>query len=232
MSLARRLAEHFVLPAHELRPTPYEEFDNVAPAPAYAQPAARAPAGVAVLAAAPDAPALGAAIGLLLARLHRAPVVVVCVRGSADRAAGPARRGPAFPAAGRMACGLSARGHDARAAGRLVTVWLAGSADEAALEARRALAAAGSAPVVLALGGPRMAAFDALLSDQDLVVVGTRSGADPILTRLAVDTLGGAVRACACEFPAARSARSLAVAGVALLPSARRALAGPLAELS
>ena len=232
MSVARRLAEHFVIPAHELRPTLYEDFDAVAPAPAYAQPAARAPAGVAVLAAAPDAPALGAAVGLLLARLHRAPVVVVCVSGSAGRATGPAWRGPAFPVAGRMACGLSARGHDARAAGRLVTVWLGGSADDAALEARRALAAAGSAPVVLALGGPRTAAFDALLSGQDLVVVGMRSGADPILARLAVDTLDGAVRACACELPAARSARSLAVAGVALLPSARRALAGPLAELS
>jgi hypothetical protein len=85
---------------------------------------------------------------------------------------------------------------------------------------------------VLALGGPRPAAFDALLAEQDLVVVGTRRGADPVLTRLAVAGLTGAVRACACEIPAGHPARSLAAAGVALLPSARRALAGPVAELS
>jgi hypothetical protein len=85
---------------------------------------------------------------------------------------------------------------------------------------------------VLALGGPRAAAFDALLAEQDLVVVGARSGADPVVTRLAVAGLAGAARACACEVPAARPARSLAAAGVALLPSARRALAGPVAELS
>jgi hypothetical protein len=234
MSLARRLAEHFVLPAHAVGRASYDDVvtsDKPAAAPGHSD-ARRTPAGVAVLAGAPDAPALGAAIGLALARLQRAPVVVVCVWSSADQVVRPPWRGPALPAARRLAGGLSARGHDARAAGRLAMVWLAESDDEAALETRRALAAAGDAPAVLALGGPRTAAFDALLSDQDLVVVGTRSGADPILTRLAVDALGGAVPACACEFPAARPARSLAVAGLALLPSARRALAAPVAELS
>ena len=190
-----------------------------------------APPAVAVLAAAADAAALGAALGLALAQRRRAPVVAVCV-WSAGRPAVPAWRAPALPAARHLAARLAARGYDARPAGRLAVVRLSGSDDDAALAARRALAAAGAEPAVLALGGPRTAAFDELLAEQDLVVVGTRRGADPVLTRLAVAGLAGAVRACACEIPAAHPARSLAAAGVVLLPSARRALAGPVAELS
>jgi hypothetical protein len=233
MSLARRLSEHFVMPAGEPVAAPYEApaDRDEAPARASAQPPPFARVGVAVLTAAPDAPALGAALGLALARLHRVPVVVVCM-WTGGQAPARAWRGPAWPAARRLAGGLAARGHDARPAGRLVVVWLAGADDAAAPEARRVLAAAGAAPAVLALGGPRPAAFDVLLADQDLVVVGTRSGADPTLGRLALAGLAGRVRACGCEVPGAHSARSLAVAGVALLPSARRALAGPVAELS
>jgi hypothetical protein len=233
MSLGRRLTEHFVMPVRDSALAAYEDpvHDGEAPEPAWAEVESHAPPGVAVLTAAPDAAALGAALGLALARLHRAPVVAVCV-WSRGQAAGPALRGPAWPAARRLAAGLASRGHDARAAGRLAVVWPAGCADDAALEARRVLVAAGAAPTVLALGGPRAAAFDALLADQDLVVVGTRGGADPTLARLAVAGLAGGVRACACEVPAAHPARTLAIAGVALLPSARRALAGPVAELS
>ncbi|MEA2149129.1 MAG: hypothetical protein QOD69_959 [Solirubrobacteraceae bacterium] len=235
MSLARRLAEHFVVPAGAAAPAPVPIEDFVtpgeAPDQACASPAARTPTGVAVLTAAPDAPALGAALGLALARLQRAPAAVVCVWSSAP-VAWSAWRAPALPAARRLSAGLAARGHDARPAGRLVVVRLAGAGDEAATQARRAIVAAGAAPAVLALGGPRSPAFDALLADQDLVVVATRSGTDPVLTQLAVAGLAGARRACACEVPAAPPARSLAAAGVVLLPSARRALAGAVAELS
>jgi hypothetical protein len=233
MSLARRLAEHFVVPAAQARVAVTEDFvaPGEAPQPACAGRAPRTPAGVAVIAAAQDAPALASALGLALARVHRAPVVAVCVWGGARPAPAP-RRAPALPAARRLAAALAARGHDARAAGRLAVVWLEGSGEEAALMARRVLAAAGAAPAVLALGGPRTAAFDALLADQDLVVVGTRSGADPVLARLAVAGLGGPGRACACEVPATLPARALAAAGVTLLPSARRALAGAVAELA
>ncbi|MEA2255494.1 MAG: hypothetical protein QOG35_1539, partial [Solirubrobacteraceae bacterium] len=227
MSLARRLTEHFVTPVLDSARAECEDlvYDREAPELAGGGNGSRTPPGVAAVSAAPDAPVLGAALGLALARLYRAPVVTVCV-WSRGQAGGPVLRGPAWPVARRLAAGLAARGHDARAAGRLAIVWLAGSDDDAALEARRVLAAAGAAPAVLALGGPRAGAFDALLADQDLVVVGTRSGADPTLARLAVAGLAGGVRACACEVPAAHPARSLAVAGVALLPSARRALAG------
>jgi hypothetical protein len=233
MSAARRLAEHFVIPAGQAGAPATVDFVTPGEAPerVCAAPALRTPAGVAVLAAAPDAPALAAALGLALARVYRAPVVAVCVWGAARLPRAP-WRAPALPAARRLAVALAARGHDARAAGRLAVVWLDGSDEEAALTARRVLAAAGAAPTVLALGGPRTAAFDDLLAEQDLVVVGTRSGADPVLTRLAVAGLGGGGRACACEVPATPPARALASAGVTLLPSARRALAGAVAELT
>jgi hypothetical protein len=231
MTLARRVLEHFVSPADD---SPSAGRDDLVVRNEVADRHARphpAPPAVAVLAAAADAPALGAALGLALARRRRAPVVALCM-WTADQPAGPPWRAPALPAARRLAARLAARGYDARPAGRLAVVRLSGSDDDAALAARRALAAAGAAPAVLALGGPRTVAFDELLAEQDLVVVGARSGADPVLTRLAVAGLAGAMRACACEVPTTHLARSFAAAGVVLLPSARRALAIPVAELS
>ncbi|MEA2127150.1 MAG: hypothetical protein QOJ85_41 [Solirubrobacteraceae bacterium] len=231
MRLASRVLEHFVIPADGAPPAGRDDLvarDEVVERPARPHPA---PPAVAALAAAADAPALGAALGLALARRRRAPVVALCV-WTAGRSAAPAWPGPALPAARRLAARLAARGSDARPAGRLAVVRLSGSDDAAALAARRVLAAAGAAPTVLALGGPRTAAFDELLAEQDLVVVGARSGADPVLTRLAVAGLAGAVRACACEVPTTHPARSFAAAGIVLLPAARRALAVPVAELS
>jgi hypothetical protein len=100
-------------------------------------------------------------------------------------------------------------------------------------QARRAAAAAGAAPTVLALGGPRVAVFDALLAEQDLVVVGTSTDADPALARLAVSGLvSRTARACVCEVPPAHSARTLAAGGLTLLPSVRTALAEPVDALS
>ena len=245
MSLARRVLEHFVIPAGDLPPGSGRDVvaGDETSIPGYgvrSGPAAcdeesttvvqTAPATVAVLTAAPDAPALGAALGLALARRSRAPAVAVCL-WSAGRSPWPAWRAPALPAARRLAAALAVRGHDARPAGRLAVVRLSGSDDDAALAARRALAATGAAPAVLALGGLRAAAFDPLLAEQDLIVVGIRGDADPVLTRLAVAGVEGAARACACEVPASHPARSLAAAGIALLPSARRALVEPLAEL-
>jgi hypothetical protein len=231
MSIARRVAEHFLVPVDAARSL-REDFatPGEAPEPACAEWLPRTPPGVAVLAAASDAPALGAALGLALALARGAPVAAVCVWTPGVMR--PARTAPALPAARRLAASLAARGHDARAAGRLAVVSLAGGGEAAAAEARRALAAAGSAPAVLALGGPRDAAFDALLADQDLVVVATAGGADAVLARLVVAGLQETRRACVCELPAAHAARTLAAAGIGLLPSARRALAVAVAELT
>lgn len=239
MRLARRLAEHFVAPAGD---APADELTcadgrgrradttpaGAPPTRACAVPPPRTPASVALLAAQGDAPALAAGLALALARRERASTAVVCVWS----AGGPMRsplRAPALPAAARLAAVLAGRGHVARASGRLVSVGLAAGPAEAAAEAMRVSAAAGAAPTVLALAGPRAAAFDVLLDDQDLVVVAVAAGSDPALAQLAV---AGLQRSVVCEVPPAHPGRSLAAAGVALLPSARRLLAAPVEALS
>jgi hypothetical protein len=234
VTLLRSVLEHFVTPSGNSRPAAHGDFvvHDEGPDRACAEPAPRTPPGVAVLSAAVDAQTLGAALGLALASRRRAPVIAVCV-WTGGLPGGSAWRAPALPAARKLAATLRARGHESRAAGRLAVVRLPTAPDEAAAQARRVVAAAGAAPTVLALGGPRVAAFDALLAEQDLVVVAASTGADPALARLAVGGLASwTARACVCEVPPAHPARSLAAAGLTLLPSARRALAGPVEALS
>jgi hypothetical protein len=233
MSLLRTVLEHFVVPPDNSRSAAHGDFvvHDEGSDRACAEPAPRTPPGVAVLSAAVDAQTLGCALGLALASRRKAPVVAVCV-WTGDLPAGSTWRAPALPAARRLAAVLRSREHDARAAGRLAVIRLPAAPDEAVAQARRAAAAAGAAPTVLALGGPRVAVFDALLAEQDLVVVATSTDADPALARLAVSGLARTARACVCEVPPAHSARTLAAAGLTLLPSARRALAEPVDALS
>lgn len=246
MSLLRSICEHFVTPidappgvhvarsADALRRGRPERFVSPGEDPdrACAVAALRTPPGVALLCGDADAWVLGAALGLVLAREQRAAGVAVCVwtGGHGSRAAW---RAPALPAARRLAGALRSRGQDVRGAGRLVLVRLPDDPHAAATAARRVAASAGAAPTVLVLGGPRVESFDALLADQDLVVVAPRNGADPVLARIAVDGLvSKAMCACSCEVPPAPPARVLAQAGLVLLPSARRALAGPIAAMA
>ncbi len=226
MSALRSLLEHFVAPRADVPVASHNDFvpPDEGPDRACAEPAPRTPPGVALLAPADEAQPLASALGLALASRRRARVVVICMwtAGSAGR---PWWRAPATPAARRLASAFDARGHDTRTAGRLVLVRLAAGPAEASIEARRATAAAGDAPTVLALGGPRVAEFDELLAEQDLVVVATPSGTDPALSRLALSGLAReAARACAWEIPAAQLGRAAAAAGLVLLPSARRSL--------
>ena len=212
MSVLRSMLEHFVVPAADPHTPAREDAAACGDEPdrACAEPAPRTPAGIAVLAPPGDVQPLAGALGLALAGRRRAPVVAVLVWTGEQPAADAAWRAPALPAASRLGARLAARGHDARAAGRLAIVRLPRAADDAAVQARRAIAAAGVAPVVLALGGPRAAAFDALLAEQDLVVVATPRGTDPALARLALAGLSSAsTRACVCEVPPAHPARTL-----------------------
>ncbi len=226
MTLGRRIAEHFVLPADGREPRADAAPAGAPPSRACAVPQPRTPICVALLAPPAEAPSLGASLGLALAHRERAPAAVVCVWSVArDR---PRWRAPALPAAARLASALAARRHDASAAGRLATVRLAADGEEAATEAGRVAAAAGAAPTVLVLGGPRVAAFDAILAAQDLVVAAVPAGADPALARLAV---AGFERGVACELPSSHRGRALAASGLMLLPSRRRALAAPVATL-
>ena len=165
----------------------------------------------------PGSEPVACALALLLRR--RGPVIV-CRWGLASRrAALPATRG-----ARRLAASMTARGLSAQATGRLVGVVLDETPSIAAAEAARATAAAGDAPVVLALCGPRDPAFDGLLAAQDLAVVALQD-APPELVRLGVAALEGtsrrAVAAAALAAPSAWAARSGVWAG----PVARRALA-------
>jgi hypothetical protein len=62
--------------------------------------------------------------------------------------------------------------------------------------------------------------------------VAAANGTDPALARLALAGLRSATaRACVCEVPPAQPARTVAAAGLTLLPSARRAIAGTVEAL-
>jgi hypothetical protein len=199
---------------------------------------AAAPAGGAVLDHAPGAApavavlapprqlrALGGATALLLARRAGAQAALVVLwAGEGALRVGPAA--PARPAARRLAASLAGRGLDAAATGALVFVGLPADPLEAAVHAARALAAARGAPAVVALAG-RHRGLDALLGDQDRVIVATPPGAERPLRDLAVagmTRIGREARACEADPPPV--ARALAAAGLAATGPLRRAL-GP-----
>jgi hypothetical protein len=192
-----------------------------------------APAGrasdLAVICSEDDARAVAVAAAGLTARRRRAACGVACVW--TPSASPPADgRPPSSSAARRLAASLAARGLEARACGRGVTVALPVAAAEAVAGTQRAIAAAGAAPVVVVLGGPRDAALDALLAEQRRVAVLTSGGEQ--LTALALAGLSGVAEMSVAETlslgPAARAA---AVAGVAMAPALRRALTAAMDRL-
>jgi hypothetical protein len=202
-------------------------------------PARRSPATPATAAAAPrialvcaaeDAAALGVAAASILARRHRADCALAFVWApeGVSRAVGQGGL-LAGRAARRLATALAAREVPSAARGRLAIAAPTGDAATAAPAAARALAAAGAAPTVLALGGPREPAFDALLAEQDLVVLVTRPSASGPLADLALAAVGDvATRAVACEVGPTPAGRLLATAGLRIPRALRRALSAPL----
>jgi hypothetical protein len=97
---------------------------------------------------------------------------------------GPSPRGPGAPSALRLAARLAARGLAATAHGRLVWLRLDDHVVAASLAARRASAVL-DVPLVVALCGPRCDVVEALLGEQDFVVV-VAGEPDTPLARLAV----------------------------------------------
>jgi len=188
---------------------------------AFVAPSARPEPVVAVAPSAavcgPQAEAVAAALALLLR--PRGPVVVCAWSASAQRASAPPTVG-----ARRLAASLHARELDAAATGRLVVVGLDASPSVAVAEAARASAAAGDAPVVTAICGPRDPVFDGLLDAQDVAVVAAGDAPDELI-RLGVAALGHTAAA-ASSLPA--TAAWLARAGLWATPSARRALAAAM----
>ena len=184
-------------------------------APARAEPVAAVAPSAAVCGA--GAEPLACALALLLR--GRGPAVVCTWGSSARRPTVPATIG-----ARRLAASMAARGLTARASGRLAMIALDTEPASASAEAARAAAAAGEAPVVLALCGARDAGFDRVLAVQDLAVVAQQDAPDE-LVRLGLsglEELGPrAVAARALTGAAAWPAR----AGLWAAPGARRALA-------
>jgi hypothetical protein len=171
----------------------------------------------------PAAEPLACVLALLLRR--RGPAVV-CAWGAAARRA----EAPTTAGARRLAASMAARGLTARATGRLVVVTLDTDGAVAAAEAGRAAAAAGEAPVVLALAGPRDDAFDSALAAQDVAVVAAGDAPEE-LVRLAVATLGQASRAAVAAAALSGAAAWSARAGLWAGPAARRAVAPAIEAL-
>jgi hypothetical protein len=190
----------FVAPASDVRSEPVV----VAAAPA-------------VAVCGPDAAPLACAMALLLRR--RGPGVV-CHWGAGGRRASS----PPNVRCRRLAASMAARGLTAHATGRLVMIALDEEPTVAAAEAARAAAAAGDAPVVLALCAPRDAAFDELLAAQDGAVVAAGDAPDE-LVRLAVAALADSSRRAVAAPSLTGVASWAACAGLWATPAARRSLA-------
>jgi hypothetical protein len=171
----------------------------------------------------PGAVPLACALALALRRRGAA---LVCAWGHTGSAAGA----PPTAAARRLAASMGARGIEARATGRLVVVTLAPDAATAADEAARAAAAAGQAPVVLALAGPREPDFDRVLAAQDLAVVAAQQTSDE-LKRLGIASLEDVTRRAVSAPALSAVAASAAYMGLCATPGARRTLAEALDAL-
>jgi hypothetical protein len=148
-----------------------------------------APSAVAALCAPGEAARVGRALGSAAAARAGTGCAIVCrwTGEEPDDVSPPAPGPPVAGAARRVTTRLRGRGLAATARGRLVTVALAAGGVEARAQAERAAAAAGDVPVVLVLAGPRPAAFDPLLAQQDRIVVVAGAGAPAALEALALD---------------------------------------------
>lgn len=160
---------------------------------------------VAVLGRGPDVPPLAGAAAALLAG-RGAGLVLTTAAG----ARAPIRGLPAGAAARQLRDRLRRRDLDAHAAGRVV--WCA--IDDAGI--RPALAAAGDAPVVLAIAGPRGAWTEPLLDAAGVVLV-AGAAADPLTVLALAELRSRALDAEAVERLAGPSA-ALARAGLAGRP--------------
>jgi hypothetical protein len=169
--VARRTADR---PPHGPAAEPALAPSFVAPSSVAPPLAVAAPRAI-VLGAPPDVAVAAAAVALELRRRRRtgAAVVVVCAATAGEPPALPAPTlaAPGLPGARLLARRLARRDHPASAHGRLVWVPLATPAEDVGAVEARIAAAAGHAPVVLALPGPRSAAADAVLAGHDTALL-------------------------------------------------------------
>ena len=180
---------------------------------------------LAVLSAAEDARAVAVAAAGILARRARAACALACIWTAPEAHRHPEARPPAGRASRRLAAALCARGLDALPCGRAAVVALPPDPGEAVAAAGHAMAAARAAPAVLALGGPRAAAFDDLIAAQHRVLIVTRPDGAGAIGALAVDGLpaGGPPHE-TCALALGAVGRALAAGGLATPAALRRAL--------
>ncbi len=166
-------------------PTPLRETEPAAwDAPA----AAGHVPSVAVLGAPRDTLPLAHALAAELRGRSRADCALIGEwRGETSALARPGR---STRAARSLAVRLAARELEAKPRGRAVVVALPADAATATAAWRRAVVAA-QRPAVLALTGPRPAAFDPLLDDHDLLVLVPPAGAPPALAELGLAGVAG-----------------------------------------
>ena len=169
------------------------------PAPAQGTPDTR----VAVIGSGQSAPALAAAVALgCRARAGTPTAVVALWRSPGLDGPPPGPSGPVLPGAAALAARLARRGLPVVARGRLIWLALPGACGEAEPVLRRAEAAVGDVPVVLALARPREAAVDTVLATHDLAVVAAAPGSSLAEAALRdVDDLRIPFRACAPLVP-------------------------------
>jgi hypothetical protein len=173
------------------------------------------PPTLGVVAAPAFAAAAGAAVALAAARAVGARVALACVWCPDDARERASVHGPALPGARRLATTLAARGHEVRAAGRLVLVRLSADEAGAAAEAPRVVAAAGAA-VGVVVTGARSEVLDAVLAAQDALVLWPEPDAPARIGELALASLQRLGRpAVAVEANLGARSRALALAGVA-----------------
>ena len=214
-AVLRRLAELFVAPAEGVRP--------VAATP----PAAPA---LAILCPAGDARAVAVAAASAQARRSRSSSGLAALWTPDGADLRPDARPLAAASARRLAASLSARGLSATACHRAALVGLPADPSEAVPAARRAFAAAGDAPAVLVLGGPRGELFDPLLAEHDVALVLARDDGPGTLTALAVaglEALGP--RVLARPLALGPAARALVLSGAGVPAGVRRLFAEPVA---
>jgi hypothetical protein len=198
VSLVRAAVSWLVEPAEE----PAFEADRTRPlriAPGAPEPAQPLALRIAVIGSGQGAPALAAAVALHARSRARVPAALVALwRSPGIDGPPPGPSAPVLPGAAALAARLARRDLPVFPRGRLIWLPLPGACDAAEPVLRRAEAAAGDVPVVLALARPREAAVDAVLAGRELALVAAPPGsplADAALRD--VDDLRIPTRACA-----------------------------------
>jgi hypothetical protein len=169
----------------------------------------------AVLGAADAVLALAAATALACRARSRVPAALVALwrpPGAATGLPGPGG-GPVLPGAAALAGRLSRRDLAVAARGRIVWLRLPGDDEQAVATLRRAEAAVGDLPAVLAVSRPRDATVDTVLADRDLIFVAADDDS-ALAVAATADTapLGVPIRVCRPIPPGA--ARLAALAGL------------------